>query len=156
MNQETEHPKQSSPASRNQPFGPTKSRGKARRLTLLVVVGAMATTAIVAAKWNMGESDDAIGSTFAAQRSELIITVTEGGSIRAHKSIKYTCEVERRGGGDITILSVVPAGTYITQQDVDNGMVLIELDASALEESLVSEKMELNGDHETMTSAEEA
>ena len=156
MNQETEQPKQSSPTSPAQIYGPAKSRGKARRLTLLVVVGAMATTAIVAAKWNMGGSDDAIGGTFAAQRSELIITVTEGGSIRAHTSIKYTCEVERRGGGDITIMSVVPAGTYITQQDVDNGMVLIELDASALEESLVSEKMELNGDRETMTSAEEA
>ena len=156
MNQETEQPKQGSPASLTQPFGPTKSRGKGRLWTWLVVLAVLLTTVIVAAKLYEGESDEGSGGTFAAQRTDLIITVTEGGSIRAHKSIRYTCEVERRGGGDITILSVVPAGTYITQQDVDNGMVLIELDASALEESLVSEKMELNGDHETMTSAEEA
>ena len=156
MNQETEPPKQNRPTSPTQTYRPARSRGKARRLTLLVVVGVMATTAIVAAMWNTGESDDATSGTFAARRSNLIITVTEGGSIRAHKSIRYTCDVERWRGGATSILSVVPAGTYVTQQDVDNGLILVELDASALEEKLVSEKMELNGDRETMTSAEEA
>ena len=52
------------------------------------------------------------GSTVVVRQGDLVITVTEGGSIRAHKSVEYRCQVESRGmGSGITILSIVPAGT---------------------------------------------
>jgi multidrug resistance efflux pump len=102
--------------------------------------------------------DTSSGGTFTARRDNLTITVTEGGSIRAHKSIEYNCKVKRgyRESGTLTILSVVPAGTYVTQKDVDANMVLVQLDSSGFEEQLIQENMELAGDQENVTSAIEA
>jgi multidrug resistance efflux pump len=93
--------------------------------------------------------------TFAARRGDLTITVTEGGSIRARKSINYNCEVARRGG-ELTILSIVPAGTYITQEDVNNGKVLVELDSSALREEVTRSRLDLATEQGNMISAREA
>jgi len=95
------------------------------------------------------------GGTFTAQKSDLIVTVTEGGSIRAHNSIQYKCQVERRGA-EVTILSIVPGGTYVTQKDVDDGMVLVKLDSSALEDQLIQEQMELSGDKQNATAEKES
>lgn len=122
-------------------------------LVFLVVVAGV--SAFVASIKLDASAAGASGNTFTARRDDLIITVTEGGSIRAHKSIEYRCEVESRGA-QITILSIVPPGTYIRQKDVDEGMVLIQLDSSALEEQLVREKMELATHQENVTSAKES
>ena len=95
--------------------------------------------------------------TVTARQGDLIVTVTESGSIRAKDSIQYKCRVERRRGGtDVTILSIVPPGTYVTQEDVDNGMVLVELDSSSLKDQLQEEEMELAGNQEDLTAAREA
>jgi multidrug resistance efflux pump len=81
--------------------------------------------------------------------------VIEGGSIRARQSINYNCEVARRGG-ELTILNIVPPGTYITQEDVNNGKVLVELDASALKEQLTRSRLDLATEQGNMISATEA
>ena len=97
------------------------------------------------------------GGTYTVASGPLTITVTESGSIRAQNSVKYKCQVERRRDvTDITIYSIVPAGTYITQEDVDNGMILVELDSSVLEDRLVQEKLSLTSDEEKVTSAQES
>ncbi len=131
-----------------------KKRGRWLWVVLLFIAVAVTVTVLVAATRKAGPVTTT-SSTFTARLDNLTITVTEGGSIRAHKSIQYKCQVERRGG-DVTILNVVPAGTYVTQQDVDNDMVLVKLDSSSLEERLEQEKMELAGDRENATSAQEA
>jgi len=123
-------------------------------VVLLFIAVAVTVTVLVAATRKAGPVTTN-SSTFTARRDDLSITVTEGGSIRAHKSIQYKCQVERRGG-DVTILSVVPAGTYITQEDVNNGKILVELDSSALKDRLTQEKISLASDQENVTSAEEA
>jgi multidrug resistance efflux pump len=56
----------------------------------------------------------------------------------------------------VTILSIVPGGTYVTQEDVDNGMVLVKLDSSALEDQLIQEEMELSGDRQNATAEKES
>jgi HlyD family secretion protein len=98
------------------------------------------------------------GGTFTVRRDNLTITVTEGGSIRAQKSIDYKCKVKRgyRDSTELAILTIVPAGTYVTQEDVDSNMVLVQLDSSALEERLIQEEAELTSDQENVTSATEA
>ena len=102
-------------------------------------------------------SDEMNDQTVTVRRSDLMVTVTESGSIRAKDSIKYKCRVERRRGGmDVSILNIVPPGTYVTQEDVDNGMVLVELDSSSLKDLLQEEEMELAGDRENYTAAKEA
>jgi HlyD family secretion protein len=127
-------------------------------LILLFVVVAVVVSGLLAAKIKRNsvlESSD--GGTFKVRRDNLTVIVTEGGSINAHKSIEYKCKVERgREGGDLTILSVVPAGTYVTQEDVDNGMVLVQLDSSGFDERLIQENMELASDQENVISATKA
>ncbi|HPY50312.1 MAG TPA: efflux RND transporter periplasmic adaptor subunit [Sedimentisphaerales bacterium] len=132
-------------------------RPKRRRWLLLLVLFLIAAGAVVlvaSIKGNAGAGTTS-GGTFTARRDNLVITVSEGGSIRAHKSIEYRCEVESRGA-QITILSIVPSGAYISQKDVEEGMVLVKLDSSSLEDQLIQEKMELASDQENETSAKEA
>lgn len=124
-------------------------------IPLLVVIAA--TAALVLAATRSGASTEGGEQTVTVGRSDLIVTVTESGSIRAKNSIQYKCRVERRRGGtDLTILSIVPPGTYVTQEDVNKGMVLVELDSSALEDQLQEDEMELASDQENYTAAKES
>ncbi len=133
-----------------------KPRRKRRWVVALVLVLIVAGVSVLVAsiKGDAGAGSTS-GGTFTARRDNLMITVSEGGSIRAHKSIEYRCEVESRGA-QITILDIVPPGTYVSQKDVDEGMVLVKLDSSSLDEQLIRERMELAGDQEGVTSAKEA
>ncbi|MFC1764573.1 efflux RND transporter periplasmic adaptor subunit [Planctomycetota bacterium] len=143
---------QNSQASVAHPVGKKKRPWIAILLVIAVVGGST-----LMAKRMMGQKSDVSthGGTIAAQRGSLMVTVTEGGSIRAHNSIQYKCEVERRGG-EVTILNIVPAGTYITQEDVDNGKILVKLDSSALEDRLIQEEMQLSNEEEGVKSAQGA
>jgi len=149
--------KQNQNASENQRQRIGK-RIKRRWLIMLLIAVAVLVTGLVAAAIKRDAGiDTSSGGTFTARRDNLTITVTEGGSIRAHKSIEYKCKVERgRETGEITILNVVPAGTYVNQEDVDANMVLVQLDSSGLEERLIQEDMELSSDQENVNSAKEA
>ena len=135
-----------------------KKPSKLMWLIVLFVVVAVVVSGLLAAKIKMGSSIDTVdGGTYLVKRDNLTVIVTEGGSIKAHKSIEYKCKVERgREGGDLTILSVVPAGTYVTQEDVDNGMILVQLDSSGFDERIIQENMELAGDQENVLSATKA
>ncbi|HPD47470.1 MAG TPA: efflux RND transporter periplasmic adaptor subunit [Anaerohalosphaeraceae bacterium] len=152
---ETGNPTQEQFTSPRRAIGPAKSSSAGRRMVVAVVVVAVVIAGVLVVRARIAKSGTSASATYKVQRSDLTITVTEGGSIRAGKSIEYKCEVQRRGG-DVTILSIVPAGTYITQEDVDNGMVLVRLDSSSLEETLTREKMELASASQSMTSAREA
>jgi hypothetical protein len=92
-----------------------------------------------------------VGSTFAACRGELIIAVTESGSIRARKTIDIRSEVY----GEQTIIRLVPEGTYITQEDVDANMVIVELDSSSLIDRLKEEEKGLASDEASLTEEQE-
>ena len=150
--------KQNQNTSKNQSQR-VRKRIKRRWLILLFIAVAVLVTGLVMAAIKRDSGiDTSSGGTFTVRRDNLTITVTEGGSIRAHKSIEYNCKVKRgyRESGTLTILSVVPAGTYVTQEDVDANMVLVQLDSSGFEEQLIQENMELAGDRENVTSAIEA
>lgn len=136
--------------------GRKKTRTKRRWGGLLLLVLALTALGWAATKVAKPTSSAAEqGGTFTVRRGDLIVTVTEGGSIRAHQSIQYKCQVERRGA-EVSILSIVPGGTYVTQEDVDAGMVLVKLDSSALEENLIREEMELASDRQNATAEKEA
>ena len=89
--------------------------------------------------------------TFTVRRDDLIVTVTESGSIKARKSIEIKSEVE----GQATIISLVPEGTYITEEDVKNGKVLFELDSSSLEEELAQREIDLAASEASYAEAKE-
>lgn len=156
MKQETgSQVKQKSPSQHHHAKGPKRPAKRRWVIPLIFLVLIAGVSALVASIKRDGGAGGTSGGTFAARRGDLIITVTEGGSIRAHKSIEYRCEVEARGA-QTTILSIVPPGSYITQKDVDDGMVLVKMDSSALEEQLVREKMDLASNQESVTSAKES
>ncbi len=114
-------------------------------LTVLVVLLASRRTA-VAGGGNKGLS------TFTARRDDLTVTVTESGSIKARKTIDIKSEVERQA----TIISIVPEGTYITQEDVNSGKVLVQLDSSALDEELTQREIDFAGAEASYAEAIEA
>ncbi len=141
---------------RNRTNGQVRRHGKAGGWVLLLIVIAVVAAGIWAVKARkMVGAGKTIGGTFTVRQDDLVVTVSEGGSIRAHSSIQYKCEVERRGA-EVTILKIVPGGTYVTQEDVDNGMILVQLDSSALKDQLIQEQMELTQDRENASAADEA
>ena len=156
MKRQADSQKQGISTNPGQSVVPARSRAGGRRIYLLLGIVAVAVIATAAAtKLRIASRATSTGGTYTAHRGDLTITVTEGGSIRARQSINYNCEVARRGG-DLTILNIVPAGTYITQEDVDKGRTLVELDASALKEQLTRSRLDLATEQGNMISAKEA
>ncbi len=79
--------------------------------------------------------------TFAARRGALDITVLEGGSLQALESQEVKCEV-RVGYQGTKILRIVDEGYLVTEDDVKNGKVLVELDSSDLEKQIAQQEIE--------------
>ena len=90
-------------------------------------------------------------STFPVRRDDLTITVTESGSTKASQTIDIRSEVY----GEATIISLIPEGTYITQEDVNTGKLLVELDSSSLKERLKEEEKGLASDEARLTEEQE-
>jgi HlyD family secretion protein len=156
MKHQADSQKQGIPTNPGQSVVPAKSRAGGRRIYLLLGIAVVAVMATAAAtKLRIAGRAASTGGTYTAHRGDLTITVTEGGSIRARQAINYNCEVARRGG-ELTILNIVPAGTYITQEDVDKGRILVEMDASALKEQLTRSRLDLATEQGNMISAKEA
>ena len=75
---------------------------------------------------------------FTVERGDLIISVTESGDIKAVDSVDIKSQVEGRNA----IVNIVPEGTIITPEDVNDGKVLVELDSSKLEEQLSQKEID--------------
>ena len=90
-------------------------------------------------------------NTFKVCKDNLIITVTENGSIKARNAIHIKSDVE----GQVRITSIVPEGNYITPEDVNN-KVLVELDSSNLTDNLSQRQIEFAGVESGFAEANEA
>jgi HlyD family secretion protein len=89
--------------------------------------------------------------TVPVKKGDLTVRVTEGGALRAMKSLEIKSKIE----GQRTILDVVDEGTVITPQDVEDGMVLVELDVSDLEEREGSREISFYNAESQNTAAKE-
>lgn len=122
-------------------------------LAVAAVVAAVA-VGLVFVGW-VNKKDTALDSTtgvFAVKRSDLIISVTESGDIKPVNSIDIKSEVE----GRTTIISIVDEGTCITAEDVNNGMVLVELDSSDIKQKLTERKVSFLNAEAGFTEAKES
>ncbi len=72
---------------------------------------------------------------YTVKRGDLAINVLEGGNIQALEYLQIKNQVKSTAG--VKILKVIEEGYQVTQEDIDNGLVLVELDASTIEEKLV-------------------
>ncbi|MCX8091590.1 MAG: efflux RND transporter periplasmic adaptor subunit, partial [Verrucomicrobiae bacterium] len=94
------------------------------------------------------------GATFAVRRGPLEINVLEGGSIQALESQEIKCEV-RVGYQGTKILKIVEEGYLVTEDDVKNGKVLVELDSSDLEKQLLQQEIQYQSALANFTEAQQ-
>ena len=86
-------------------------------------------------------------------RGDLPIVVTERGYLESQEQTSIRCQVEtydrRSGSSGTTILSIVPNGSLVKENDI-----LVELDSASIRDLLESESLELQGDRSTLIQAE--
>lgn len=104
-----------------------------KRWWVVGVTGAVI-AAIVIAKSRHGDSALGDVPTFVVQRGTLQINVLQGGEIRALKNYEVKSEIET----PTKILSLIPEGYQITEEDVKDGKVLVELDGSDIKDKITT------------------
>ena len=133
-----------------------RKSGLAKRTLLILICVVM--VAVVGAfgflRQKGGGSDSPQDGTglFAVKRGDLAITVSESGSIKAIKTVDIKSQVE----GQATIVNIVPEGTVITPEDVNDGKVLAELDSSKLKEQLSQREIEMTAAEASQADANES
>ena len=134
----------------------TGKSGLSRRvlLILIVVVVVIAGGVFGFLRGKTGGSGDSkkAAGMFTVERGDLVISVTESGDIKAVESVDIKSKVEGRA----TIVNIVPEGTMITEQDVNDGKILVELDSSKLEEQLSQKNIEFANAEASLADANEA
>jgi len=116
---------------------------------VIVIIAAMIMT--MAANKTSTPAPSKTLSTFVARRDNLTVTVTESGSIKAQKTIDLKSEVEGRA----TIINIVPEGSIITPEDVNN-KILVELDSGDLKEQLTQRQIDFTTADASYAQAKEA
>lgn len=94
-----------------------------------IVTGAAVAAVAVTAYWFSGSSAQTEEvPTFTVQKGPLQINVLQGGEIRALRNFELKSEIET----PTKILSLIPEGYLVSEEDVKDGKVLVELDNSDL------------------------
>jgi len=107
----------------------TNGRWGKRRIWLgIVLIAAIFLIALISRKES--KPGFAERSTYTVNRENLVIDVLESGSVESSDAQVIKCEVE----GRTTIISIVPEGTILTDKDVEEERVLVELDSADLRE----------------------
>lgn len=134
---------------------PDTGRKRLRRLfgpRMLMKVGVPMLVVIGGWEWYAGSGEETFtGATFEARRGPLIIQVVDGGSVSALEQQEVKSEVE----GTTKILSIVEEGYSVTQEDIDNRKVLVELDSKELRERQVAQELEYQNALAAFTEAKE-
>ena len=112
---------------------------KGKIITWLSIAAVTTTAAWYAWGWIAGSS---AGSselpTFTVQRGLLEINVLQGGEIRALHNLEVKSEIEITS----KLLSLVPEGYLVTDEDVKNGKVLVELDDTEVREKIENHEID--------------
>jgi HlyD family secretion protein len=129
---------------------PRKITGK----RILIAIG-ITVAALLMLRWfgsrNSRASFDSAVSTYSVVRQDMTISVVESGSIKASNSVVIRSGVE----GRTTIVSIVPEGTILTEEDVKKGRVILELDTSSQREDLNRQQIDYNTAMADFTDAKE-
>ncbi len=98
-----------------------------------------------------GARGDTRAATAMVTRGPLEVTITEAGSIESLNSVQVKSEVQ----GQTKILSIVEEGYQVTADDVAEGMVLVELDATELIDRQTDLELEYQNARAAYTEARE-
>lgn len=110
-----------------------------KQLWLLPVVAVVA----VSLFWFLGRPVASDATTYTVRRGDLLIGVLEGGTVQALESQVIRSAIEGRGDNSTAILHIIEEGYQVTEQDVNDALVLVELDSSRLRERIISQETEL-------------
>ena len=127
-------------------------RALSRRHKMALAVVAVPAALSVAVFLRPAAKTEYAGAAFTVKRSDLAISVLEGGSLAATNLLEIKCAVE----GQTTIISVAPDGYMITPEDVKKGKILLELDASKLQEQAIQQDITFQDAKAAYTQAEGA
>jgi HlyD family secretion protein len=113
---------------------PARLRPWAQRNPRLVGGAALALALVLAALLvrGCGAAHRAELSYHQVKRGDFVVSITEGGSLRAVNEVIIRCEVE----GSTRVISIVPEGTMVKK-----GELLIELDASEIQDKLSQQEI---------------
>lgn len=89
---------------------------------------------------------------FVVQKGNLEINVLQGGEIRALKNHEVKSQIEL----PTKILSLIPEGYRITEKDIKEGKVLIELDSSDIKDKIITHEIEFQTTVANYIDADEA
>jgi len=119
------------------------------------LMGILAIAVILFLVTRLGKRDGEDSSlSFSVTKGDLLITVTEGGSIEALKSQEIRSEV--KGYQGTKILSIVDEGYQVTDEDVKNKKILVELDSSELRQKIVTQEIQFQSTVASLTEARNA
>ena len=125
--------------------GPGKSRRRLFASPLFIVAVLLVLSTVVLSVggysgWLIPASENQLvvngEQTHTLERGDLVISITERGTVRAARSVPIYCLME----GESTIVSVKPEGTW-----VNKGETLVELDSSNLEPLLNQQQITVDG-----------
>lgn len=120
-----------------------------RKWWKLVAAGVVVLAVVLFFARNHEEEADVF--TYKVQRGPLRITVLEKGEVEALESQEIKSEVR----GETKIISIVEEGYRVTEEDVKNERVLVELDSSELEDKIVQKEIEFQSTLARLTEAQE-
>ncbi len=106
-------------------------------VTLTVLVGCFITWGVFARKPSSIPVSET--ATFGVIRGALVVDALEAGSIDSAESQMIRSKVE----GRTTIISIVPEGSTISEEDVANKKVLVQLDSADLRDKLTQQEITL-------------
>lgn len=103
---------------------------------------------------NLGGSEDISANLVYAsvERGPMVVDILEAASIESSDSQIVKSGVE----GQTTIISIIPEGTILTQEDVANERVLIELDSASLRERKTQQEITVQSELASYTDAKES
>jgi HlyD family secretion protein len=93
--------------------------------------------------WFYGPANGELGPTLittTVARRPYEFVISEQGTVESATSVELKCEVKSRGVGGVTIITVAPEGSH-----VEPGDIVVELDASALEQERTGQLILVTG-----------
>jgi HlyD family secretion protein len=132
-----------------------KPKSPRRFLVIIPVLAVVATAGVFGFShfWPGSANSGSNIELFTVKRGNLSINVVENGSIKPVKSV--TIKAPRLTEYQTSIISIVPEGTFITPEDVNNGMVLVELDSSNSREQLPQREIDVASAEASFAEAKE-
>ncbi len=112
---------------------------------------AVAVVVVVFAFWGGPGETGSGAATFPVTRGNLEISVVEGGNVESREAQEIRSEVQ----GQTQILSIVEEGYRVTQEDIESGKILVELDSSQLVEQLTQQEITYLNAYAALTEARE-